>query len=176
MAAWALIFTSFMTLDTVIGKDKKTGMPYFDKYEEWFGRQIAGLTKTGKDIAKVPLGTALSKAQDANKLYRFGKILALDVYATSAAIIVWNAVSRMSAKKRHEKSLGADEGAAMEATPGIPLVSPGATPEEPKTALPVKSPRIDPAHYRHPDSLHSAHIAAQRHASDHDAAGAVLSI
>lgn len=110
IAAWAVVFSAFMGADALIGKDKATGMYKFDKYEESFGRKFAGfMNKGGKDIAKVPVGVALSKAQDASKMYRFGKILALDMYATSAALLVWNFVSRLSAEKRQAKKEPAAE-------------------------------------------------------------------
>lgn len=102
--AWGAIFGSFLAVDAAVGKDKKTGMYHFDKYEEWFGRKMAGLTKAGKELAAAPMSKALSTAQAGNKLYRFGKIVALDFYATSAAIVVWNFISRSSAKKRHEQN------------------------------------------------------------------------
>ncbi len=38
-----------------------------------------------------------------NWLYRFGKLIAIDIYTTSAGLFIWSGVSRLSAKKRAEK-------------------------------------------------------------------------
>ena len=46
----------------------------------------------------------LSKELAANKTYRFGKILALDIYATTAAIALWTIISRFSALSRGRKT------------------------------------------------------------------------
>ncbi len=100
IAAWLIVFASFATADTILGKDKKTGMYKFDKYEEWFGRKVAGLVPSGKELSKVPMEQPLNPAQSSNSAYRFSKILALDLYATSAALIIWNFVSRLSASLR----------------------------------------------------------------------------
>lgn len=103
IGAWLLVFSSFLTLDRIIGKSEKSGMYYFDMYEEKFGRLVAGITRGGKEIMHTPLAQKLTKEQSTNKIYRTGKILALDFYATSAAIIIWTAISRLSAKKRYDK-------------------------------------------------------------------------
>ena len=55
------------------------------------------------------MSKALTETQAMNKTYRFGKILALDFYATSAAIIIWTAISRSSAAKRRLKDILNDE-------------------------------------------------------------------
>lgn len=103
VAAFAIVFTSFVSFDLLLGKHKGSGLYHFDRYEEGFARWLAGFAKAGKEIAKTPVTKALTKEQDLNKLYRFGKIAALDLYATTASITIWNIVSRSSAKKRSEK-------------------------------------------------------------------------
>jgi len=102
ISAMALVFASFMTFDAIFGKDKETSVYRFDKYEQWFGRKVAGLIKSGKDISKIPMTQPLTVAQDANSTYRFSKILALDLYATTVSIMLWNFISRLSARMRKE--------------------------------------------------------------------------
>jgi hypothetical protein len=115
--AFTTVATSFITADAVLGKDSKTKRYWFDKYEDWFGRKVAGLTKAGKEIAATPMAVELTEEQLKNRTYRFGKIIALDLYATSAAIIIWNTISRLSAKKRahkqRETSITEDVAASM---------------------------------------------------------------
>jgi hypothetical protein len=156
VAAWAMVFTAFMGADALIGKDKKTGMYQFDKYEEWFGRKLAGLTRSGKALADIPVAQALTAAQDANKTYRFGKILALDLFATSAALIVWNAVSRVSAQKRQDKKEAALPVAAE------PEIMPDDTKPLMAAAITRRS-RIDTAHAPAP---HSVQLAAARQSAE----------
>lgn len=124
LSAWGLIFISFLAADTLIGKTSK-GMPRFDAYEEWFGRWMAGFTKSGKTLGinNVPVHVPLNPLQDANKIYRLGKILALDLYATTAGIFIWNGISRGSAKKRHLKQNG------KEATNGNEVTAPVQAPD-----------------------------------------------
>lgn len=107
-AAWGIVFASFFGADMLAGRDMKDSHQRyrFDKFEDKFGRWVAGFTKGGEEIAKVPMTDVLPEALAANKTYRFGKILALDIYATTAAIAIWTAISRVSAiargRKRHE--------------------------------------------------------------------------
>lgn len=75
-----------------------------DKYEEKVGRWFAGITKDGRGIATKELKEGLTAAEEGNKLYRFGRMLALDVFAASAALLIWNVVSRFSAKSRASHS------------------------------------------------------------------------
>ncbi len=100
--AFVIVFSSFFGIDVLLGKSKSTPDTYrFDKFGDWFGRKVAGLTKEGKAIAKIPLSQKIPEELAKNKSYRFGKILALDIYATTAAIMIWNAISHLSAKHRH---------------------------------------------------------------------------
>lgn len=109
---WFTVCATFLGMDALIGKNAKTGQYGFDAYEEWVARGLAGLTKKGKALniglpgeTGIPLHQKLTSAQEASKTYRFGKMVALDVFATSAAILIWNTVSRLSAKQRHEKNI-----------------------------------------------------------------------
>ena len=98
--AWGTVFGAMVTAYTVAGKEKKSGRYWLDIYEDAFARKFAGLTAAGKEIAATPVAKALTEAQQANNHYRFGKVLALDLYATSAGIVIWNMFSRKSAKSR----------------------------------------------------------------------------
>ncbi len=113
LVAWGIVFSSFFAAMVLVGKDKN-GMYRFDKYEEKFGRWLAGFTKEGKAIAQIPVTQKLHPDPHPNKTYRFGRILALDIYATTAGLIIWNAISRLSANKRQRKkgiSLPSSKGA-----------------------------------------------------------------
>lgn len=136
--AWSTVFAAMVGAFTIIGKDKKTGMYWLEKYEEYFSRKMAGFVKTGKEIAATPVANKLTEPQKAHGLYRFGKVLALDLYATTAAIIIWNVFSRKSAKKRHEKHLAlrAEDIDTHHVTP------PAAQPEE-ETKPSVETPADD---------------------------------
>jgi hypothetical protein len=103
--AWTTVFAAMLTAFTVIGKDKKTGMYWLEKYEEKFARGMAGFSKTGKEIAATPVAKELTEAQKAHGVYRFGKVVALDLYATTAGIIIWNIFSRKFAKDRQKPKL-----------------------------------------------------------------------
>lgn len=101
LLAWGTVFTSMTGAYVLFGKDKELGKYRLDVYEEAFGRKYAGMVdKASKAIAETPIKQQLSEVQKANKHYRFGKVLALDIFATTAAILIWNSYSRFSAKKR----------------------------------------------------------------------------
>jgi hypothetical protein len=106
LGSWLIVFASFFGADMIAGKDMKD--PHqryrFDKFEDKFGRWVAGFTREGKEIAKIPISEKLPEAMLANKTYRFGKILALDIYATTAAIAIWTTISRLSAVVRGKKA------------------------------------------------------------------------
>jgi hypothetical protein len=84
-----------------------------DQYEEKVGRWFAGITKEGRRLIDIPLSTALDATQAQNKAYRFGRMLALDVFAASAALLIWNVVSRFSAKSRASHSPSTSAGEVM---------------------------------------------------------------
>lgn len=103
---WISVCSSFIAVDMLISKDLKKDLKNsrLAQFEEKTGRWFAGFTQEGKTLSKIPLTQKLTveqaKALSENKAYRTGKIVALDFFATSAAIIIWNAVSRYSASKR----------------------------------------------------------------------------
>lgn len=99
VVAFLMVFASFTAIDTILGKDK-SGAYLFDKYEEAFARKVTGLTKNGKVIAGIPITEKLTAELAGNSAYKFSKILALDLYATSAGIAIWSFISRLSAKNR----------------------------------------------------------------------------
>lgn len=146
VVAWATVFATMVGAYTVVGKDKKTGKYWLDVYEDKFARVFSGISKSGKEIAATPVAKELTEIQKANKTYRFGKVLALDLYATTAAIIIWNTFSRMSAKKRTlkeqleanqkiptEYDLRPDAKTALEGN--VPQIQHPPEPEPEKTAI-----------------------------------------
>lgn len=182
--AWASGLGAATVVDTIINKTvgkHKSGQYYLDAYEDWFGRKLTGLTKAGKEIGATPIIKELNEVQKANKMYRFGKVIALDLYITSATLILWSAISRGSAKKRHAKPK--EEHAAVNAH--LAEKSPGPQPQE--AAAPAASheerhftdtikPRASGLEKtREATTLplaHAAKIAAQREASESQAAAA----
>jgi hypothetical protein len=104
IAAWLTVFVSFFAGDIIAGTDKE-GLRRFEKFTTRVGRKVAGITggEEGKHIAEMPL-RELIESPPKNKSYLFGKILALDVFATTAAIAIWTTISKISAMLRHEKS------------------------------------------------------------------------
>ena len=131
---WFIVAGSFISAYEIFGKNKTTGVDRFDQYESWFGRKMAGLTQSGKEILKSPLQEGLEE----HNAYRFGKIVALDFFATSAAILIWNAISRSSAKKRMAHHALRDEAHAQEiGHPPIALPQPAAA-EDPTLREPAK--------------------------------------
>ncbi len=101
LTAYATVFSSITGAYLAFGRSKNPNQHFkLDTYEEWFGRKVSWITKGSHDIAKTPMSQALTHQQKANKTYRFGKVLAIDLFATTTAIIVWNTVSRLSAKNR----------------------------------------------------------------------------
>ncbi len=116
--AWLTVFSSLTVIDSIAGKDK-TGRSNFAKYEDTFSRKLVctlpGVGAEAKQIAALPLSEKVPMQLEKNGVYRFGKVAALDLFATSAAIVVWNIISRLSAKKRVDKQRHADEIAASAA-------------------------------------------------------------
>jgi len=123
-----------VTADALINKfagKHQSGKYYLDAYEEKFGRLVAGWVggKEGKAISATPIIKKLAEAQEKNKLYRFGKVIALDLYITTAMLILWSAISRKSAKKRDEKNKLANEQEAEREILEVPTLFPlAATP------------------------------------------------
>ncbi|MFW0776947.1 MAG: hypothetical protein ACN2B6_04420 [Rickettsiales bacterium] len=139
LVAFAIVFTSFVGATAAAGKsvikdndgnvllnkEGKAVKEYrFVKFEDWVGTKFASLTKDGERIANMNklerIGNMNAKT---NTSYKYGRILALDVYATTAAIIIWNVISKMSANKRHAQSKSTDTVEEQ-----LPLQEPSASP------------------------------------------------
>jgi hypothetical protein len=101
--AWLTVFSALTAIDSIAGKDS-AGRSNFAKYEDAFSRKIVcklpGIGSEAKQIASLPLSEKVPMHLEKNGAYRFGKVAALDLFATSAAIVVWNVISRLSAKNR----------------------------------------------------------------------------
>ncbi len=141
MAGFGTVFTSFATMDILLGKDKSAAKPRyrFDKFEDWFGRKVAGFTVGGKELSKIPMTQELTAEMTKNKSYRFGKILALDIYATTAAIMIWNAISHLSAKNRvTAEQTATDDQSNNETTPAPVVETPPASTQTVSHAEKVK--------------------------------------
>lgn len=145
VAAWAIVFTSFMAAYVVIGKHKETRSYHLDRYEEWFGRKLGNIHSwlQGKEaifpklsiLAELPKGGEL----ETDKWYRFGKICALDVYATSAAIAIWTFISRISARKKQDAKNQAD--AHPSAEPALSLADKDVAQAKQSEGFPSIQPR-----------------------------------
>ncbi|MGE0754545.1 MAG: hypothetical protein AB7L92_05235 [Alphaproteobacteria bacterium] len=99
--AFATVFTAITGAYLTFGRSKSPNHHFkLDWYEDAFARKFSWLSKGSHDIAATPMNKALDAVQRKNKVYRFGKVLAIDLFATSTAIVVWNTVSRLSAKNR----------------------------------------------------------------------------
>gem|GEM_PF-6772328 len=113
ITAWLTVFASFFTAFLVIGKMKHLSNPAMyklDYFEEFCSRAVSGFGKKS-EFAHIPMNKelhelaketpALFAGKERNLLmYKVSRILALDVYATSMGIIVWNLTSRLSARTR----------------------------------------------------------------------------
>jgi hypothetical protein len=118
--AMLTVFVSILGVYSLVGRTKygdrtevhdKDGKEFrMELYEDYVGRGVAGIFggKKGKEIWQTPMKQSLTKEQKHNRTYEFGKILAIDVFATSMGLIMWNLFSRNSAKKRHEKKKAAN--------------------------------------------------------------------
>ncbi len=152
LAGAVIVWSSFVGGYALLGKSKKlvtdtvTGQASahykIDLYEERVGRWFAGLSKTGKEIAATPMTQALTETQAAHRGYRLGRMVALDVFAASAALIIWNVIARASAKARAngKESKEAQEEqipnvAADMLTEGQVTTSPRAMPEHPGSVI-----------------------------------------
>lgn len=119
--AWATVFAALTGAFKTFGRSKSDNHHFkLEWYEDAFARQFTRIHKPSSEIAKVGMDKVLNEAQKRNKVYRFGRVLALDLFATTTAIIVWNTVSRLSAKKR----VAAENGVHHDAQAPAALPSP----------------------------------------------------
>jgi len=107
VVAWTTVFASFVGADLATGSYKDgphKGKYKFDVFNEKVGKHVASWTEEGKRIiAENPEGgQLLIDALEKNRTFNLGKILALDVFATTVCVFLWNAVSRLSAMLRKE--------------------------------------------------------------------------
>ena len=104
IVAMGIVSAGFFGIAYAAGEDKKTGKLRFDLFEDWGGVQLAKLTKEGKKIANTPVVKRLDDVTATNRTYKFGRMLALDIIATTVAIGIWNVVGGLSAKKRADQT------------------------------------------------------------------------
>ena len=157
---WVIVCGSFIGVDWIISKDLKKDLSNskLAQFEEKVGRWLAGFTKEGKEIAKIPLTQKLSSSQAKNTTYRLGRIVALDVFATSAAIVIWNAVSRFSARKRHRQVEDAMYSAAPDISGNDTVVAQTVIEQSPETS--TKKEKIMPrAHEGYTKMVNSGETA-----------------
>jgi hypothetical protein len=105
--SWLTVFVSFMGIDTIAGKNKE-GKYWLDVIEESIASKTAYLTAKGRQIASIPDKKQREATYNANNTYRFGKILALDIYATAASLLVWIGLGEYLAKKRGKDAVKAE--------------------------------------------------------------------
>lgn len=101
LVAFAIVFSSFSLADQLLGyttDPADTGKKifrfnkYVDNVSQWFGEKFG---PTGIDYSTITDETI----KDAPKSYKLGGILALDVYATTAAITIWTAFNKIFARR-----------------------------------------------------------------------------
>jgi len=106
--AWTPVFLSFRAATMLLGKEK------FQHFEHWFSESL---------ICK-PLGKATHIAGVETKAFRYGKIAALDAFATAAAATLLYIGSNIFAKQEKDEELAHTK-----------------LPETPKEVLPEAVPR-----------------------------------
>lgn len=110
LTAWLTVFGSFFTAFLLIGKVKGSGTYRLDAFEDWSARVVSGLGK-GSKFGHIPVTQDLARlaaekpdmfaGAERNLLwYKTSRILALDFYATTMSILVWNFAARLSARSR----------------------------------------------------------------------------
>lgn len=97
--AWGVVFVSLTTAAWAAGKDKE-GVPRFDKFSEWVGQKAA-------DIFKKPA----YRAGVETRTFAYGKIAAIDAFATLAAVSMLYMGTRIFGKKAD----GSVDGASIKA-------------------------------------------------------------
>lgn len=99
LAAWLAVFAGFRGAAHAIGEKK------FGAFENAFAEKVCNVL--GKATHVAPAGVVLSPEmlktfEYETKAFRYGKIAALDVFATAAATVLLYAASRVFAKKNPE--------------------------------------------------------------------------
>lgn len=165
VVAWLSVFTGFRLAGMAIG-DKN-----MDKFENRFAKGVCDVLgkPTHIEVPHATPGHPATKVESTH--YRYGKIAALDVFATIAATSILYVGSRFFAKRNKQWEL--------EHTPKpepVPQASPAPAPSEPVAAQqPAEKPRfsetIKPREAQstilaRPSSTHSDAIAAQKRAAE----------
>jgi hypothetical protein len=133
VASFAAVFGAFFAADRMLGKD--AGENYkFDTYCKKFGAE------THKLFYRL---TFRSPARDAEimqkRSYRYGEIVALDLFATTIAVALWTALNALFAGWSEKKTPAAlPESTATRDVPALPV--PVAAAAEPRLAA---SPRAE---------------------------------
>lgn len=96
VASWLMVFTAFVGADMVAGKNA-AGKRHFEAFQEKFAEKLTKIVRPGQ-----PVNTA-------GKLFQYNKIIALDIFATTAAVLLWTSVAKFSAIMRGRKSREAVE-------------------------------------------------------------------
>lgn len=148
LVSWGIVFTSFFGADMIAGKDA-AGVRRFDKFENMVGKWVAGFTHEGKEIIANTSKENVMGELGHSKSFRFGKILALDVFATTAALAIWTTISKFSAISRKKKRIA---GNIEESIPMVSNLPPDVTLDETsdKALAPSHATRLGPrpADYR----------------------------
>ena len=90
LVAWGVVFSSFKLVQygtKAIGKPEALGT-----FEDWFANKACGLLKLEKGTAEAP-----------SRAFRYGRIAALDLFATAASATLLYVGSRFFARHRSEK-------------------------------------------------------------------------
>lgn len=104
IVSMSVVAVGFFGIAYSLKDDKETGKSKLDLIEDWGGVKLSKLTKEGKKIAELPIIERLENNAATNRSYKLGRMLALDVVATTISIIIWNVIGTLSAKKRHDKT------------------------------------------------------------------------
>ncbi len=126
LVAWLTVFSSFTAADFALGKSKKNGEYHFKNYVEgfgkatehmWSGKGITGKFKKAWDAMPWKDSAKKFTAYKGNKANKYGRILALDIFATTAAILIWEGVIKHFSKKK--KKVNQEEFAETSSLQGI---------------------------------------------------------
>lgn len=133
IAAYTAVFVSLQGAVAIFGGDK------FNKFEENFAEHVIC-----KPLGKPTHTPNLTKTvENETKAFRYGKIAALDVFATAAATILLYTSSRFFARKNeHWKAPHAELDAKANATP--PVDTPPSIPEKEEVNSRVFTATIQP--------------------------------
>ena len=109
VTAWCMVFASITGVSRIVGVDKKSGLHNFERFENWFaktvtellGRPTHTMMQNGKQVAVVD--KALQTAANESKTFKYGKIGAIDLFATVMATALLFVSSRAFARHGEQK-------------------------------------------------------------------------